>query len=119
MYWNLWDLDVLEFILADCPDCVPVCFGGKLISLSCTSERNVQLFGVGRTDSSGDAGDGQAGHGILDQVRAACTEEGGGLGVLPGIVARVIDAADGVAAIVSLGAVVGEGRVPTLPWWRV
>lgn len=59
------------------------------------------MLSLGRTDSSGDAGDRQAGHGILDQVWATCAEEGGGLGVLPGIVARVIDAADGAAAIVS------------------
>lgn len=48
-----------------------------------------------RTNSRSDAGNRQAGHGILNQVRAARAEEGGGLGVLPGVVARVIDAADG------------------------
>lgn len=48
----------------------------------------------GHTDSSSDAGDGQAGHGILNQVRAARAEESGRLGVLPGIVARMVDAAD-------------------------
>lgn len=49
----------------------------------------------GRTDSRSEAGDGKAGHGILDQVWAARAEECGGLGVLPGVVARVVDAAGG------------------------
>lgn len=49
----------------------------------------------GRTNSRSDAGDREAGHGILNQVRAAGAEEGGGLGVLPRVVARVIDTADG------------------------
>lgn len=47
------------------------------------------------TDSRSNAGNSQAGHGILNQVRAARAEEGRGLGVLPGIVARMVDAADG------------------------
>lgn len=50
---------------------------------------------LGRTDSRSNAGNRQACHGILDQVRAAGAEEGGGLGVFPRIVARVVDAADG------------------------
>lgn len=50
---------------------------------------------LGRTDSRSDAGNSQACHGILDQVWAAGAEEGGGLGVFPRIVARVVDAADG------------------------
>lgn len=50
---------------------------------------------LGRTDSRSDAGNRQACHGILDQVWAARPEEGGGLGVFPRIVARVVDAADG------------------------
>lgn len=52
------------------------------------------LLVLGRTDSRSDTSDRQAGHGILDQVRAARPEEGGGLGVGPGVVARVVDAAD-------------------------
>lgn len=76
----------------------------------------------GRTNSRSDAGDRQAGHRILDQVRAARAEEGGGLGVLPGVVARVIDAADGrPRASVSVKSEFAEccgrvNQVPTLPW---
>lgn len=50
---------------------------------------------VGRTDSRSNPGDCKAGHGILDQIWAARAEKGGGLGVLPGVVARVVDAAVG------------------------
>lgn len=50
---------------------------------------------VGRTDSRSDSGDRKAGHSILDQVWAARAEKGGGLGVLPGVVARMVDAAVG------------------------
>lgn len=82
----------------------------------------------GRTDSRSDAGDREASHGILNQVWASCAEEGGGLGVLPGVVARVVDAADGrrrSSVSVSRGLEnarrigVGKGRTPTLPWWRL
>lgn len=66
--------------------------GGELSAYTARPEVCCFLV-LGRTDSRSDTCNRQAGHGILDQVRAARPEEGGGLGVGPGVVARVVDAA--------------------------